>query len=215
VRSDGTLTYTAASGAQSSRHIEIAPRQTVVIDDVATYVGRNISEDASIVYTPDKGAVSITARIASSGDAANGTTGTAVPVTARAYGLRNGSSYQFGGLEAAEPSAIAAKTAGATRTGLALVETSGESVTVRATLSFSGSQDLAAAFYSRDISLPAGGSIFYPDVTTAILGNGRAAKFGAMHALHLRIQVIDGNGSVIPIVEAVDSGSGDSYLLTP
>lgn len=215
VKADGTLNYLATNGGSSSRYIELAPKQTLSVDDVATYFGRPVNDTGTITFVPDHGTPTMTARIWSSGDPALGTVGAAVPVTATEFGLRSGESHDFAGLEASEPAAIAAHTPSATRTALSLVETAGESAKVRVTLTFAGGRDLAAALYTKDFSLAANGMLLFDDITQTILGADRATKFGALHGVALRVQVVEGKGAITPIVEEFDSGNGDSDLVVP
>jgi hypothetical protein len=153
--------------------------------------------------------VAITTRIARPSPN-GGTFGEAVPAVAAQSGLRIGQARIFSNIEDPSPATIAAATAGTFRATYGLVETGGAPVTVRATVSLPDGRTLIRV--ARDIALAPNQSVTFDGVVKSIIGDTRDTRYGDLHNLQLRFEVIDGTGSVVPFVTITENASGDSVL---
>ncbi|MGZ7080728.1 MAG: hypothetical protein ACXVJT_15050, partial [Thermoanaerobaculia bacterium] len=83
-------------------------------------------------------------------------------------------------------------------------------VTVRASVSLPDGRTLVRV--ARDIVLSANQSLTYDGVVKSIIGDARDTRYGDLHNLQLRFEVIAGTGSVVPFVTITENASGDSVL---
>jgi hypothetical protein len=136
---------------------------------------------------------------------------TAAPVT-NALGF--GEQKRFLGIDDASQAAVDARRAGALRSSLALVETSGDDVTtrvtLRATLPSSGKAS-AEVVVSREVSISANRMIVLSDLALAVIGPGRAT-LGDLRSMQLDVEVVSGSGHVMPFVQSIDYGTGELAL---
>ena len=48
----------------------------------------------------------------------------------------------------------------------------------------------------------------------SVIGDSRDTAFGDLSGVQVRVEVVDGDGSVIPYVTSTDNGTGDTVLRT-
>ena len=101
---------------------------------------------------------------------------------------------------------------GTYRTRFGLVETGGESAVVRARIFLDEGRSLASSAIYRDFQIGKGQQIVVEELVRAIVGATRDTALGDLHNLQLRIEVIQGRGSVVPFVVIIDNATGDSLL---
>ncbi|MGZ4780037.1 MAG: hypothetical protein ACXV5L_12625, partial [Thermoanaerobaculia bacterium] len=190
----------------TQKELVIAPRATTTIDVAAMF---GAATTGPIVIVQDKGDVAITTRIARSSPS-GGTVGEAVPSLAAQSGLRVGQVRVFSNIEDPSAATIAAATAGTFRASYGLVETGGASVIVRASVSLPDGRTLVRV--ARDIVLSPNQSVTFDGVAKSIIGDARDTRYGDLHNLQLRFEVIAGTGSVVPFVTITENASGDSVL---
>ncbi|HXI12911.1 MAG TPA: immunoglobulin domain-containing protein [Thermoanaerobaculia bacterium] len=194
----------------TDRPISIEPGRTLVIGDLVP-----AGASGHLIFQPAAGNVAITSRTITNVSSAPGTFGASVPAVALSTALRAGSARQITALEDSSASTVATRKPGTFRTGFGLIETSGKSVTVRATLRYAaavpGGLANVRAVASKDYALAAGGAIVIPEVARAIFGPGRDSV-GDLHNLQLDFDVVSGEGAVVPYTISTDNGSGDSVL---
>jgi hypothetical protein len=213
-RAIGTLTFVEANGHQSSETLTLSARETRSIDNVlSTLFRRSGSASGYLVFTPDRGGFALSARLATSGGS-DGSVGTTVPVLARSAGLRLGQSQIFAGIEDARKVTIDARQGGTYRTQVGLVETTGEPVTVRATMLFYDGTSLAATTRSRDFDVGANEIRLIGNIARSIIGVDRESSLGDLHDLQLEFRVVSGSGAVTIFTETFDNGTGDWVLRT-
>ena len=188
-----------SSGSASDREVVVGARRTMTLQDVGA-VSR--SADAYAVVTPFRGQLVVTAH----------SSRTSVPIVAASNGLRVGQSQIFSSLEDSTGATVAAATPGTYRTSLGLVETSGFSAVVRARVFLDEGRSLVSTALYRDYQLAPGQQIVADQLVRAIVGASRDTSLGDLHNLQLRIEVIDGRGSVVPFVVITDNATSDSLL---
>jgi hypothetical protein len=192
VESRANVKVTETSGRTTEQNLLIAPRATAILRDVA---GSATSSVAQVVVTP-RGELVVSARTH------DGSGGSAVPVLAATAGLRLGQGQVFSGLEDSE----------STKTGYGLVETSGADVSVRARLIIDTSSSVYSAATERTLTIPAGGQLYLPELLRSFAGGGEI-PVKDVHGLVLELQVIGGNGSVVPFLISTDSTSNDPSIV--
>ena len=185
-----TMSVTGAS----DRAITVGAGATVVVANAAS---SSTSPVTSLVITPTRGEVVVTARTH------HATGGSAIPVLPATAGLRLGQSQVFAGLD--DSSTV--------RTSYGLTESSGASVKVRVRIIIDESNPLTATITSRTFSLAAREQAYLPELVRSFAGDARDTLFGDLHNLTLEFEVIEGNGSVVPYVIATDVASGDSNIV--
>lgn len=195
------------SGGLTEREVTIGAMKTALVPGV----GANASTTtAHLIVTPLKGELAVTAR--SFASAASGTVGTAIPVLSATAGLRLGQRQIFFAIEDSTSGTVAAGTPATFRTSYGLSETSGASVRVRASIVIDETHALVSATTSRTFELAPRQQIVLPELLRSFAGSSRDSLFGDLHDLKLEIEVIEGNGSVVPFVIVTDNGTNDSVL---
>jgi uncharacterized glyoxalase superfamily protein PhnB/cytoskeletal protein CcmA (bactofilin family) len=141
-----------------------------------------------------------------------GTT-TALPLLSTSNALHVGQGRQFVELEDAAAAAVNESRAGTFRTSFGLVETSGATTTVRATVHFSSSLNKVTlrAVAAKDFTLAAGKPLVMTDLVKSIIGDARN-QYGDLHDVQLDIDVVSGDGGVIPFVMSTDNATGDTLF---
>ena len=181
-----------------SKDVTIPVRQTMTIADAASFMGTSSAQ--SLVIDPQRGEIVATSRSSTQG-ASGGFVGTAVPLVSATRGLRVGQGQTFPGLE----------DSAAYRTDYGFVETGGSATTVRATLLLSDARSLFTTVISRDFTLAPNDFTLVNELVKSVLGSTRAT-YGDLHDLQLQIEVVDGNGSILPFVVVTDNTTGDQTL---
>ena len=92
-----------------------------------------------------------------------------------------------------------------------LVETAGQSVIVRVSLWYTfpaGTLASARTVSSKEFTLTANQMVVISDLSRAVIGPQRDT-FGDLRDMQVDVEVIGGNGRVLPFLESIDNGSGD------
>lgn len=167
-----------------------------------------------IRLTVPAGSVSAAARsIRSEGNSAFGTGLPAVPVS---LALRSGETRRFAGVDDASSSSRTSAAPATFRTSLALAETNGAGATVRVTLAYTfaaGSLASAQARSTKEYPLSASQFLLIGDLARDVIGPQRTS-FGDLRNMTVDVEVIDGSGRVLPFLQSIDNGSGDSLVRT-
>ena len=213
----GTLRYIARTGEVSDRPITLAARSSSIISNV---IGSLFSAPSGslgyLLFTPSTGTFVINSRTYTTVAGAAATFGTAVPTLAASASLKNGALRAIGALEDAALTTITSALPATFRTNFGLLETSGQSVTVRVTLRFSypaGPKLSAVGSASKDYELAPNQFLQLNRVSAEILGTGRDS-LGDLRNLELDFQVVGGNGAIAVFTSSTDNGTGDSILRT-
>ncbi|HVR38389.1 MAG TPA: hypothetical protein VMU84_04785 [Thermoanaerobaculia bacterium] len=191
------------AGRVSERDITIGAHKTSVLSDIA---GSALTPTAHVIVEPLRNELVVSARSARSGF------GAAIPIVTATAGLRVGQSQVFTGLDDSTSSTVTAATPSTFRTSYGFVETSGESVTVRAHLIISEERSIAVANIERDFDLGPRQQLVLSELVRSFAGDARDTAFSDLHGLRLQIEVLAGKGSIVPFVIVTDNGSGDSVL---
>ncbi|HXG58017.1 MAG TPA: hypothetical protein VNL91_03250, partial [Thermoanaerobaculia bacterium] len=141
-----------------------------------------------------------------------GSIGTAVPVIAASSGLRRGQFNVISGLEESTLAAAALRLPGTSRTRFGIVETSGGTVKVRATILVHDGRSITSAFVTREYTVGPRQLVLVDNMSASIIGPNRDESFGALHNLQLRFEVVEGDGSAAIFVSSIDNQSGDEAI---
>lgn len=177
---------------------------------------RRISPTAGVGFlrlTAPAGSISAAARVTLTRPDGE-TYGAALPAMSVAAALASTESKRFTGVDDAAQGTVAAATAGTLRSALILLETAGQTATVRVTLRYSfvaGSLVGSRAVSSKDFNLAASQTLVINDLARSIIGPQRDS-FGDLRNMQLDVDVIDGSGKVLAFVESIDNGSGDLMI---
>jgi len=202
-----TLVY-RGSGSERERAMTVGARETATLDDVAaTMLGRAGFARGSLEIAAE-GAISASARLSGAGEG-GGTRGAGIPLVSSTAGMRLGQSRIFSGLDDVRETTFDARVAGTSRTSFGFAETAGSAVTVRVSVFVFSGAALAGTRVSRDIDLQPWETMIFDGMLRSIVGASRETLFGDLRNLQLEVQVVEGDGSVVPFVIATDSGSGD------
>lgn len=192
-----------ASGERRNAEVTIEPRATAAIPDLMALLGA-APGDGFAVFEPSESLV-VTARASADGR------GTSLPSIAASSGLRLGQSQTFSGIEDSRASTAAARAPGTYRTSLTLMESSGGSVKVRATLLLPSGRRLNAMVF-RDFDLAPNGVVVADRLAASILGPTRETAYPDLHDLQLLLEVVGGDGAVVPLLKVVENATGDSSV---
>ncbi|HJT17870.1 MAG TPA: hypothetical protein VJ853_10795, partial [Thermoanaerobaculia bacterium] len=147
--------------------------------------------------------------------ASNGATfGSSLPAVPASAALANGQGKRFTGVDDASVKSIAAKVPQTYRSTLMLIETTGQSATVRVTLTYTfiaGFTVSSVGVSSHDFTIAPNEMLTIPDLARAVIGSQRDA-FGDLRNMQVDIDVIGGSGKVLAFIESVDSASGDMMV---
>ena len=199
-------------GSSSSPALPQQTQETVTIAPLGT-VSMNLGNAPGFVrITAPLGSVSAVGRsIVKSGETAFGTGLQAVPVSAA---LAAGGSRRFTAIDDASATSRANAVPSTFRTSLQLIETNNASAVVRLTMQFTvatGSLVTSVARIVKEYTVEAGQFVLLGDLATDLIGTGRSSV-GDIRNATLDVDVLSGSGRVIPIVQSVDNGSGDSIV---
>ena len=122
----------------------------------------------------------------------------------------------MGGLEDAALSSITSASPGTFRTNLGLIETSGQTATVRATMRYSISRGTvtAKAIGTKEWVLQPRQFLLLQNIGSEILGSSRNTNFGDLHNVQVEFEVVGGDGSVVVFTSSTDNGTNDTLLRT-
>jgi len=197
--------------SKSAKFRRWRPRETLSLPNVVSSTFGRSNSTGSIVLVPARGAsLAMSARLYS--PRGSGTIGTAVPVVAAASGLRRGQFDVFSGIEESTNAAATLSFPGTSRTRFGIVETSGVSVKVRATIVLSEGASRVSTVVSRDFSMGPRELLYIDSLSDAMFGPSRDEAFGALHNLQIRFELVEGSGAARVFVLNVDNQSGDEIL---
>jgi hypothetical protein len=211
----GELRFVSRTGETRTRPISLGAMQSQVVTDVLVNLfGLSEGQVGYLVFQPVVGNVRITSRTYTTVQGQAATFGSGVPTVPANFGVTQGQLRRYGGIEDSSLASLVAQRAGTFRTNVGLVETSGQSATVRLTLRFStGTQPSAVqAVVARVIDLAPGQFLQLNRISVEVLGPERDARYGDLRNMQLDIEVIAGAGSVVSYTSSVDNGTGDSIL---
>ncbi len=215
-QSSGTLRFVSSAGTTADRQVTLGAHQSDVIADVIGSLFGLSSTSGYLLFTPVTGTFAVTSRTYATVGSNPATYGTAVPALSTSAALKAGSLRAIAALEDSSLATVVAARPATFRTNFGMVETSGNSATVRVTLRFTfaaGSTTQGSATASKDYNVAANQFIQINGLTADILGPARNT-FGDLHAIEADFQVISGNGSVTVYTSSTDNGTGDSILRT-
>jgi hypothetical protein len=181
----------------------VEPDSTLTIPPLQTVTPLIAAGNGHLRMTAPPGTFSASAR-ATAGTTAGGVFGTGLFAVSSGAALSNGGSKRITGID----------DSAANRATLILVETAGQSATVRLTLRFvfsSGTKVSAYAASSRTMTLGPRQMLTMSELAKSIIGLQRDA-FGDLINSQLDVEVIDGTGAVVALVQSIDNGSGDVVM---
>jgi hypothetical protein len=157
------------------------------------------------------GSLHVNGRVTATVFQGSGAMGSGLPAIPLTAAMGTGQSKRFTGVDDSSGSTTATF-----RSSLMLIDPADSSVLVRVTLRFTysaGTSTTAEATAARDFSLSGGQAILISNLARTMIGSQRDA-LGDLRNMQVDITVIDGGGSVIPVIEAVDNASGDIVVRT-
>lgn len=140
--------------------------------------------------------------------------GSALPVIPVSKALMSGQSRRFSGVGDASAKTIAAGTSATFRTTLRLIETTDQPVLVRVSIWYTfpaGTLANARTVSSKEFTVSANQALMISDLARTVIGPQRDS-FGDLRDMQVDVEVIGGNGGVLPFIESIDNGSGDIVL---
>ena len=213
----GTLQFFPRGGAPVTKTISLGGRQSTILNDViGTFFAAGNGSVGYLLFTPTVGAFALTNRTYTTAAGSTGTFGSAAPVLASSGMLKTGSLRAIASLQDAAQKTVIAATPGTFRTNIGMVETSGNSATVRVTVNFSysaGEKLQATGTAFKDYALNANQFLQVNSAVADILGASRDT-LGDLRGIEFDFQVISGTGAVAVYASSVDNGTGDSILRT-
>lgn len=214
----GVLKFYSRTLQTFEQTITLGGLQTQIINDVTTTLfGAPDGSVGYLVFTPTSGSFTVTSRTYTTVSGQNGTFGTGVPTVPANSGIRrDGEVKRMGGLEDAALSSITSASPGTFRTNLGLIETSGQTATVRATMRYSISRGTvtAKAIGTKEWVLQPRQFLLLQNMGTEILGSSRNTNFGDLHNVQVDFEVVAGDGSVVVFTSSTDNGTNDTLLRT-
>lgn len=182
---------------------EPAPGTTLTIQPLQTITPPVSPGKGHLRISAPAGSFSASAR-STAGTGNGGVYGTGLIAAAANGALKPGETKRITGIDDSD----------ANRSTLILVETAGQSTTVRLTLRYvlaSGTKVSAYAVSTRTIALAPRQMTTLDDLAKAIIGSERDA-FGDLNNCQLDVEVIGGTGAIVALVQSVDDGTGDVVL---
>jgi len=144
----------------------------------------------------------------------NGRFGSALPVLPVEAAMGPGSAKRFSGVVDSSARTIAAGTPATFRSTLMLIETSGQSATVRVSVWYTLSAGVAVSAQtvaSKEFTVDANQMLLISDLARSVIGPQRDA-FGDLRNMQVDVEVIGGSGRVLPYIESIDNGTGDPVI---
>jgi len=95
-----------------------------------------------------------------------------------------------------------------------LIETSGQSATVRVSVWYTLSAGVAVSAQtvaSKEFTVDANQMLLISDLARSVIGPQRDA-FGDLRDMQVDVEVIGGSGRVLPYIESIDNGTGDPVI---
>ena len=167
-----------------------------------------------IRLTGTPGSISASARVTMTSGATS--FGSALPVLAASSASSNGQLKRFSGVGDSSARTIAAGTSATFRSSLILIETAGQSTTVRVSVWYSlpaGILVTAQAVSSKEFTVGANQMIVISDLARSIIGAQRDS-FGDLRDMQVDVEVTGSSGRVLSYIQSIDNGSGDVVIRT-
>ncbi|MGK2856108.1 MAG: hypothetical protein ACSLFQ_02755 [Thermoanaerobaculia bacterium] len=211
------LTYFPSAGSPVSGTISLTPNQSRSLEDVVpSFFNVSGASVGWISVEPQSGSFAVTSRTytKTAGDPA--TFGTGVATMPPSAGLKAGQSRVFGGLEDSTTATVVSKQGATFRTNVGLIEVSGQPATARVSVYFADGAQLAGggANASKDFALAANQFMQLTGVVKAVIGDSRDTEHPDLRGVSVRVEIVSGEGSVIPYVTSTDNGTNDTVLRT-
>jgi hypothetical protein len=200
------LQYHDVSDATAEQTIALAARETRTVAG-----GLSASGGASAAYLtiePLRGTFTASSRTYQT--TAQGTLGTAAPVLAASSGLRLGQKQTFSSVD--DSAGAGTPAPGTQRTAIGLLEMSGSTATVRATLLLADGKSPFSVTVSRDFVMGANQLVFVESLASALAAPFAQASWGDLHDLQIDFEVVAGNGAVTPFLLVTNSDTSDTML---
>jgi len=139
-----------------------------------------------------------------------GALGSGVGAVPKMHSLTLDQTRRFAGIDDASAATRAAGRQLTYRTNVILAETIGQPAKVKLTLRyvFPTGRVSTDSVSSSTFDVPPGGLILISGLAGSVIGPARAT-FGDLRNMILDVQVIGGNGSVLPFLQVIDNGTGD------
>ncbi|HVS31711.1 MAG TPA: hypothetical protein VMS98_09670 [Thermoanaerobaculia bacterium] len=206
--SDARATLERAATAEES--ITLPPMSSSTLTDVVQRFARSSRGTGYVVVTPSNGEVVVTGRTAFTSMQRRGSIGTSTPALPLTASAAAGIAKRFVGIEDAGDQSIAVAQRGTFKSTLGLIETSGAEVTVRVTLRYSYPLMKVSALErrSRDITLKSREMVQIENLGKWVIGADRQL-LSDLHNVSMDIEVVGGNGAVLPFVISTENASGD------
>jgi len=186
--------------------VTIGPGQTLV---------RTISGAPGFVRITAPRGLAASARAVQTVPGRSGSFGTALPVMAAGTAMTTGDSRRFASVDDASKAKAAALAPATYRSNVGLIETSGQVTVVKLTLRYTfsaGSKTSAQGLSSATVQVPANRLLMVDDIARAVIGPSRD-DYGDLRNMQLDVGVVSG-GRIIPFLQTIDNGSGDSAIRT-
>ncbi|HSP14615.1 MAG TPA: hypothetical protein VLV78_07680 [Thermoanaerobaculia bacterium] len=214
-RNDVVLTYHINGGGTIERSVTLQPRQTRLLDDIATGTFNAPGTIGWIMVSPSNGSLIVTSRTYNLVLSTAATFGSAVGTIAVSRALRPGQMQRFAGITDDTSSDVVAQRPATYRNNIGVVEVLGEPAQIRLTLSYldgRGTKVTANLTAQKEFSLAPGQMLLVP-LTSSILGAGRD-ELGTLRNVRVDVEVIGATGGVLTFISSVDNGTGDSIIRT-
>lgn len=196
--------------------VPLAPGETRRFADATrSLFGVDANTLGFIVVLPGSGAIRATSRTYNLVPDTAATYGTSVPGIPVSAALRPGELRRIGGIDDAALDTILEARPATFRSNLGLVETRGRAATVRVTMGFRIRSTLVTQIgsASKEYPLQPNQFVLVSRIANDILGEFRTA-IGDLRNVQLDVEIVSGEGRVIPFVTTVDNGTGDTILRT-
>jgi hypothetical protein len=211
------LTYFPSGGSPVAASVDLGQNQSSAIEDVVPSFFKVTGTSVGwISVEPVTSTFVVTSRTYTKTTGNPASYGTGVATVPPAVGLKLGQSRTFGGLDDSTTATVTSRQGATFRTNVGLIEVSGQQATARVSVYFATGTQLAAggAIATKDYVLPPNGYLALNGIVKQIVGDSRDTEFGDLHGVSVKIEVVDGSGTVIPYVTATDNGTNDTLLRT-
>jgi len=211
------LTYYPGGGTPVTKSVSLGGMQSENMTDVVRdFFGVAGTSVGWIAVDPESGSWQVSSRTYTQQEGDPATFGTGVATLGDSAALTNGEYRVFGGLEDTTIETVSSGRGATFRTNLGLVEVSGNAATVRVTVTFADGNELAAggADGTLDIAMQPNGFVQLSGLVRSVLGDARDTSLGDLSGVQVRVEVLSGDGTVIPYVTSTDNGTGDTVLRT-
>jgi hypothetical protein len=197
--------------------ISLSPGQSLLLDDVTlSFSGVSAPTLGHLVILPDAGShFTATSRTYTTVPGTTKTFGTGVPTLSRASALKSGQTLVFGGIRDSTANTTAASAPATFRTNIGMVETAGESATVRLSLSFFDGRRLAAGgvVASKSYALSPHQFLQLNAIASELLGREvREKSLGEIDNMQVKVEIVSGKGEIVVYATSTDNGTGDTVL---